>query len=127
MAELDRKHPGDRENSLYASVELSLRRLPPAMQQQIKVLGVFHGGANLMVLHYVLGVDQETALEIGRALVEVGLAEAMPYGHLRLDPALPLYLLRDLGEAEQVAARSRWAEVMKQLRVFLYQGFRENF
>ena len=29
MADLDRKHPGDRENSLYASVELSLRRLPP--------------------------------------------------------------------------------------------------
>src|SRR5882724_1332252 len=27
MAGLERKHPGDRENSLYASVELSLRRL----------------------------------------------------------------------------------------------------
>ena len=50
MAELDRKHPGERENSLYASVELSLRRLPPEMRQQIKALGVFHGGAHLGVL-----------------------------------------------------------------------------
>src|SRR5205085_2303990 len=41
MEELERKHPGKRENSLYASVELSLRRLPPEMRQQIKALGVF--------------------------------------------------------------------------------------
>ena len=121
MAELDRRHPGDRENSLYASVELSLRRLPPAMQQQIKALGVFHGGANLMVMYHVLGVDQQTAVDIGRALIEVGLAEAMPYGHLRFDPALPLYLLRELGDEEQEAARSRWAEAMQGLTGFLYQ------
>ena len=50
MAELDRKHPGDRENSLYASVELSLRRLPKEVREQIKPLAVFHGGANLGVL-----------------------------------------------------------------------------
>src|SRR5262249_34372212 len=30
LAALDQRHPGDRENSLYASVELSLRRLPPS-------------------------------------------------------------------------------------------------
>lgn len=121
MEELERKHPGKRENSLYASVELSLRRLPPDMQQQIKPLGVFHGGAHWWVMQQVLGVDKETALDIGRTLIGVGLAEAMPYSHLRLDPALPPYLLRDLGEAEQVAARSRWAEAMMQLRRFLYQ------
>ncbi|MFL6213034.1 MAG: TIR domain-containing protein [Blastocatellia bacterium] len=121
MEELERKHPGKRENSLYASVELSLRRLPPEMRQQIKPLGVFHGGAHLVVLQMVLEVDQETALGIGRALIEVGLAEGMPYGHLRLDPALPLYLLRDLGEVEQQAARSRWAEAMQELTGFLYQ------
>ena len=126
MEELERKHPGERENSLYASVELSLRRLPPEMRQQIKALGVFHGGANLMVMPYVLGVDNETALDIGRALVEVGLAEAMPYGHLRLDPALPLYLLRDLGKAEQEVTRSRWAEAVWQLTGFLYQQRSQN-
>jgi tetratricopeptide (TPR) repeat protein len=121
MAELDRRHPGNRENSLYASVELSLRRLPPAMQRQIKALGVFHGGANLAVMYHVLGVDHQISLDIGRALIEVGLAEEMLYGHLRFDPALPLYLLRDLGEAEQEAARSRWAEAMQGLTGFLYQ------
>ena len=46
MAELERKHPGDRENSLYASVELSLRRLPAATRERVKVLGVCHGGVH---------------------------------------------------------------------------------
>jgi tetratricopeptide (TPR) repeat protein len=121
MAELDRKHPGDRENSLYASVELSLRRLPPQMQQQVKGLAVFHGGANLGTLAHVLGVDERTADDISQALVEVGLAEQMPYGHLRLDPALPPYLLRGLSEEEQQTARSRWAEAMQALTGFLYE------
>jgi tetratricopeptide (TPR) repeat protein len=121
MAELDEKHPGDRENSLYASVELSLRRLPTEMRQQIKALAVFHSGANLAVLDDVLGVDEQTAHDIGGALVEVGLAEEMSYGHLRLDPALPPYLLRGLSEAEQEAARSRWAEALRALARFLYQ------
>ena len=50
MADLDKKHPDDRENSLYASVELSLRRLSPEVREQIKALSVFHGGAHLDVL-----------------------------------------------------------------------------
>jgi hypothetical protein len=50
MAELHRQFPDDREDSLYASVELSLRRLPLEMREQIKPLGVFYGGANLAVL-----------------------------------------------------------------------------
>jgi tetratricopeptide (TPR) repeat protein len=121
MMELDRKHPGDRENSLYASVELSLRRLPAQVRQQVKALGVFHGGASLGVLQRVLGVDEETARKIGQALIEVGLAEEMPYGHLRLDPALLPYLLRGLSEAEQGGAQPRWAEAMQALTRFLYE------
>src|SRR6185295_16893903 len=122
MSELDRKHPGDRENSLYASVELSLRRLPPDMQQQIKALGVFHGGVHQDVLAYTLGVDEDAAEKIAGALIGVGLVEEMPYGHLRFDPALPLYLLRGLTEAEQEAARSRWAEAIEQLTWRLHQN-----
>lgn len=121
MAELDRKYPGDRENSLYASVELSLCRLPTEMQQQIKPMGIFHGGASLRALPRVLGVDPQTALAVGRAIVKVGLAQAMPYGYLRLDPALPPYLLRGLSEVDQEAARSRWADAMQQLTGFLYE------
>ena len=36
MTKLEDENPGDRENSLYASVALSLRRLPVDMQEQIK-------------------------------------------------------------------------------------------
>jgi len=149
MAELDRKHPGDRENSLYASVELSLRRLPPmtisssskgllariknllaqqkvSLREHIRGLGVFHSGANVFVLAHVLDVEAEIATDIARALIEVGLAEDMGYGHLRLDPALPTYLLRELDEAKQEAARARWAAAMNELTMFLYEQLFED-
>jgi tetratricopeptide (TPR) repeat protein len=123
MAELERKHPGNRENSLYASVALSLRRLPPEMREQVKALAVFHGGANLMILGHVLGLDKDDDGEqrLAAALVAVGLAEAMDYGHLRLDPALPNYLLAQTDAAELAALTSRWAEAMRSLTGFLYQ------
>ena len=122
MAKLDSKYPGDRENSLYASVELSLRRLPPEVRAQLKALAVFHDGTHLYVFHYVLDVaedDVETGPGIFRALIEVGLAEDMGYGHLRLDPALPSYLLRELREDEQEEMRRRWANGMRGLTHFL--------
>jgi hypothetical protein len=74
IAELDRKHPDDRENSLYASVELSLRRLPAELREQARVLGLFHGGAHLQVLDHVLGTDTddvETVQKLADALIEV--------------------------------------------------------
>lgn len=121
MTELDRKHPGDRENSLYASVELSLRRLPVEVREQIKPLAVFHGGAHFFVLQMTLGADAGAARNIGLQLIEAGLAEDRGYGHLRLDPALPPYLMRELNSAEQEEARARWAEAMSQLTAFLYK------
>jgi tetratricopeptide (TPR) repeat protein len=124
MAELDRKYPGDRQNSLYASVELSLRRLPPEAREQIKLLAVFHGGAHLQVFDYVLGTaedDMETTPRIFRELVEVGLGEDMGYGHLRLDPALPSYLLREMSEEKQEEVTTRWADGMRALTSFLYE------
>ena len=124
MAALDAKHPDDREQSLYASVELSLRRLPTELCEQARVLGVFHGGAHLGVLRYVLGLDANDVKAVQKlavALIEVGLAEAMPYGHLRLDPALPSYLLGQMSAAEHEQARSRWAEGMRGLTTLLVQ------
>ena len=123
MAELDRRHPDDRQNSLYASIELSLRRLPPEMRDQAKVLAVFHGGAPLMVLDRVLETaedDTETVQRLAVALIYVGLAEDMGYGHLKVDPALPSYMLRELSEAEIETLRTRWAEAMHALTGFLY-------
>jgi tetratricopeptide (TPR) repeat protein len=49
MAELHAQYPDDRERSLYASVELSLRRLPENVRQAVDLLAVFHGGVNARV------------------------------------------------------------------------------
>ena len=124
MAELDRQYPGDRENSLYASIELSLERLSPEMRQQAKALAVFHGGAHLFVLARVLNAaddDTKSTQRLAAALIDVGLAENMGYAHLKLDPALPSYMLRQMTEAEAEAARAQWAEAMGMLTVFLYE------
>jgi tetratricopeptide (TPR) repeat protein len=121
MADLDKKHPGDRQNSLYASVELSLRRLPTETREQVKALAVFHGGAHLYVLGKMLGTDDEVVRSLAAALIEVGLAEVMDYGHLRLDPALPSYLLGQMNATEREALKSRWAAGMQVLTAFLYQ------
>jgi tetratricopeptide (TPR) repeat protein len=121
MAALHQRYPDDREKSLYASVELSLHRLAPDTRKQIKRLGAFHGGAHLAVLASVLDVDEETAVKIGAALIDVGLAEYMGNEHLRLDPALPPYLWAEMSQPEQEEARARWAAMMVRLTGFLYE------
>ncbi len=121
LAEHQAKHPGDRENSLYASVELSLRRLPAEMREQVRALSVFHGGAHLSVLGSMLEMDDEAVMQLASALIEVGLAEMMDYSHLRLDPALPNHLLGQMSAAEREQTRSRWAEGMRVLADLLYQ------
>ena len=47
MASLAAKYPDDRERSLFASVELSLRRLPAGTRERMRPLGVFQGGRTL--------------------------------------------------------------------------------
>jgi tetratricopeptide (TPR) repeat protein len=121
MEELHSKYPDDRENSLYASVELSLRRLPQGVREQVKMLGMFHGGVNLAVLGQMVGAETEAVNSLAMQLVEVGLAEDVGYLHLRLDPALPPYLLRAMSAEEQEDARERWAEAMEGLTYFLYE------
>lgn len=123
MNELDRRHPEDRQNSLYASIELSLRRLSPEMRDKAKVLAVFHGGAYISVLDYVLQTakdDTETVRLLAAALIDVGLAEDTGYGHLKLDPALPSYMLREMSDDEIEVLRTRWAEAMQSLTGSLY-------
>ena len=43
MADLHRRFPKDREQSLFASVELSLRKLPPGLCRQAAAAGRFPG------------------------------------------------------------------------------------
>ncbi len=127
MAELERKSPGNRESSLYARVELSLRRLPTEMRELVNRLAAIHGGANRFVLSQVMGIEADQADMVAASLIEVGMAEEQEYSYLRLDPALPAYLR--LGQTvEQLAElEATWAEAMVQLVDFLYgQQFEDN-
>jgi tetratricopeptide (TPR) repeat protein len=121
MADLERRHPGDRENSLYASVELSLRRLSAESREPVKALAVCHGGVHLWVLGQITGLEPDAARRLAIELIGVGLGEDMGSGHLRLDPGLPPYLLGELPEDEAEALRSRWAEAMTSLTGYLYE------
>jgi len=121
MANLEQRHPGDRENSLYASVELSLRRLSAESREHVKALAVCHGGVHLWGLGQITGLEPDAAQQLASELIGVGLGEDMGYGHLRLDPGLPPYLLGALPEDEAEALRSRWAEAMAGLTGYLYR------
>lgn len=121
MADLHAKNPNDRENSLYASVELSLRRLTPETRKRISHLAVFHGGGNIAVVAMVLEIEPEAARKIAREIIGVGLGEDMGAGFLRLDPALAPYLRLQMTASEAEAATERWAGAMAQLTGFLYE------
>ena len=120
MAELHKKYPDERERSLFASVELSLRRLSPGVRWQIRPLGVFHGGGHNYVISMVLDLKKEEIEALVNELIKTGLVEPMSYGYLRFDPALAPYLRRELKPEELAQAIKRWAEAMLQLSDFLY-------
>jgi CHAT domain-containing protein len=101
MTVLHDRYPDNREQSLYASVELSLRRLAPEVRAQLQPLAVFQGGVSFVVWKLMTGTDDETIRNLAAAVIDVGLGTDMGYGHLRLDPALPPYLLRELSQADQ--------------------------
>ncbi|CAK8725084.1 TIR domain-containing protein [Candidatus Electrothrix aarhusensis] len=121
MAKLEAANPGDRENSLYASVELSLRRLPPEMRELVQGLAVFHGGGHLANMAAVLGVETEEMKVVAAMLVKVGLVEELEYGYLRLDPALPAYLRLELNAEQLAELEAAWGEAMSQLVDLLYE------
>jgi len=128
MADLHARHPNDRERSLFASVELSLRRLPVELRQLLPPLAVLQGGGNLFTIGSLvapqLGDHKQKAAvaqAVAAALVQVGLAEVLPYGYLRLDPALGPALERELSAPQRQAAEAAWADAMSQLTGFLYQ------
>lgn len=122
MADLDKRHPGDRENSLYASLALSLNRLPPEIREQVWVLAAFRGGAHLFVINPLLGTaidDVETWRRFAAALIAVGLGQDRGNAHLALDPALPAYLAREVPDPP--ALEARWAQAVAGLLGYLYQ------
>ncbi|MEM7200735.1 MAG: tetratricopeptide repeat protein [Planctomycetota bacterium] len=107
MAELERENPGQRQNSLLASVRLSLARLGEKQHEQVRALAVFHGAAHVSVLAHVLAVEPDDALTLCRDLVGLGLAEAEgPY--LLPDPALGPAVEGELDRRQREAMEARW-------------------
>jgi len=71
----------------------------------------------------VLGIDpeKEDVAAPFRELVDVGLAEQLPFGYLRFDPALAPTLLGEMKPEERAAARAAWAKAVAAEIDFLYQ------
>src|SRR5205807_2352431 len=80
---------------VFASVELSLRRMSPANRDRARVLGVFFGGVQLGVLQTMMQWEKADVIPLARELIETGLATPNRYGHLTPNPALCPYLRAD--------------------------------
>ncbi len=126
MAEMEQRFPGSREQSVFASVELSLRRLSPANRERARVLGVFHGGVYPNVLQLMMQWEQADVASLAGELIQTGLATPNRYQHLTLNPALCPYLRGRLDAAERAALTARWVEAMREYVEFLYQQSDQN-
>ena len=126
MVEMEQKFPGSREQSLFASVELSLRRLSPENQERARVLGVFHGGVDLDALRQMMQWEEGDVAALAGELSATGLATPNPYNHLSLNPALCPYLRGRLEASEREALTARWVEAMGGYVRFLNQQENQN-
>jgi tetratricopeptide (TPR) repeat protein len=121
MMEMERKFPGSREKSLFASVELSLRRMSPANRDKARVLGVFHGGVDLDMLRVMMAWEEADVASLAGELIATGLATPNRYNHLTLNPALSPYLRGQMEALEREPLVARWAEAMRGYAEFLRQ------
>jgi len=121
MEELHRKYPGDRERSVFACVEMSLRRLSPWVRERIKGLGVFKGGGNISSIQFVFELDKKKRDQLVEELVQTRLVTKLSYGFLRFHPALAPYLRQEMTDEEFQQTTARWVESMKQMTYFLYE------
>lgn len=121
MGEMESNFPGSREQSLFASVELSLRRLAPANRDRARALGVFHGGVNITILQIMMKWEKEDVTSLAAELVGTGLATPNRYNHLSLNPSLCPYLRGRLQDADRDTLTARWVEAMRAYARFLDQ------
>ena len=130
MEEMDKRYPvgtpESREKSVFASVELSLRRLSHANRERVRVLGVFHGGFQLSVLGLMMEWEEADVTSLAVELIETGLATPSRYNHLTLNPALCPYLRGLLEVAERETLTFRWVEAMGAYADFLEQQQSQN-
>jgi tetratricopeptide (TPR) repeat protein len=121
MKKMEREHPGEREKSLFASVELSLARLSPENRQRARVLGLFHGAVDLGVLCAMTDWPEEEVADLARGLLQTGLATLDPYNHLTLVPALCPWLGKQLPQAQAEQWVEHWRGAMWAYVQFLDQ------
>lgn len=126
MAEMDRRFPGSRERSVYASVELSLQRLSPAQRERVQVLAAFHGAVDLDALRVMTQWETADIAALAAELIATGLATPDPYNHLSLSPALCPYLRGRLEEPEREALQEAWVGAMGAYVSFLVQQQSRN-
>jgi tetratricopeptide (TPR) repeat protein len=124
--DLPANDPRRREQSLFASVELSLRRLSAENRERVRVLGVFNGGVQLGVLRAMTGWETAEVVGLARELMGTGLATANSYSHLTLNPALCPFLQASLSAEDQQAFTTRWQEAMINYLNDLVQQQRQN-
>ncbi len=126
MAQMEKQFPGNREQSLFASVELSLRRLSQANRERVRVLGVFHGGFQMSIPRIMMQWEEDDVGALAVELIETGLATPNRYNHLTLNPALCPYLRGRMESTEREALTARWVEAMRGYSEFLYQQSNQN-
>lgn len=126
MTAMERQFPGSRQQSLFASVELSLRRVSPANRDKARVLGVFHGGVDLDVLAMMMQWEKADVGALAGELVQMGLATPNRYNHLTLDPALCPYLRGRMDSTEREALTGLWVEAMGGYVGFLVRQQNQN-
>lgn len=119
MAQMEQKFPGNREKSVYASVELSLRRMSAANRERARVLGVFHGGLYLVVLNVMMQWEVTDVVSLASELIATGLATPGRYHDITLNPALCPYLRAQMETAERESLLPRWDAAMTQYVSFL--------
>ena len=119
MEEMERAFPGSRERSVFASVELSLRRLSPENRTRARVLGVFHGVVDTAMLSVMMEWEVADVLAMAAELVQTGLATEDPHHHLTLHPALSPYLRGRMDAAERERLTAAWGETMRRYVGFL--------
>ncbi|HXU31309.1 MAG TPA: tetratricopeptide repeat protein [Thermoanaerobaculia bacterium] len=121
MTAMEQQFPGSREHSLFASVDLSLRRLSPANRERAQVLGVFHGAVHPAVLCPMMEWKMEHFSSLAGELIDTGLATPNRYNHLTLNPALCPYLRGRMESTEREALTARWVDAMRGYVGFLNQ------
>ena len=126
MAEMEKKFPGSREQSVFASVELSLCRMSEANRNRVRVLGVFHGGVHPGVLGMMMKWEEAEVVSLMGELIETGLATPNRYNQLTLNPALCPYLRGCIDVGEREALTASWVEAMLSYAVFLSQQQRQE-